>query len=110
MKWFQKKKRQTKAITQEQERETISRSDFLKITTAGALVLGLCGKDLAKGFALAQVKGANQIQVSDNLTSTVVASSIAPASSRSLWIDTSSGDVLKFYKNGTWAPVRSTWG
>lgn len=34
----------------------------------------------------------------------------APADTSLLWVDSASGNVMKFYNGSAWAPVPATWG
>lgn len=91
--------------------EKMSRLEFLKKTALGGAVLGLASKGILKDVVTMEtVNAATAISVSDNLTTTTVVGAVAPTSTRCTWIDTSAGGTYKYYKDGAWVPIRSTWG
>ena len=79
----------------------ISRKDFVKgsaAIAAGLAVMGP-GKAMAAGMTF-----------KDNIRSGVVISATAPADKGSLWIDTGSGGVVKYYTGSSWENTKAVWG
>ena len=79
----------------------ISRKDFVK--GSAALAAGV----MAFGPANAMASG---MTFNDNLKTEVVISAFAPADKRSLWLDTSSGGVIKYHNGSSWEDTKAVWG
>lgn len=80
----------------------MTRGEFLKKTTLGALSLVMLSK--------LNVLAAGTVTVNDNLATggTHIGSS-SPSNKKLMWLDTSSGGVLKYYDGVEWVPTLSTW-
>lgn len=80
----------------------MTRGDFLKKTTLGALSLVLLSK--------VNVLAAGTVPVNDNLAAggTYIGDA-APSNKKLMWLDTASEGVLKYYDGSKWMPTRSTW-
>lgn len=83
--------------------EKISRKTFLKQVLTGAAALSL--------FGHSSIAEASTITVNDNLTSEPRVGITPPNDTKCLWIDTSSGNgILKYYNGSSWIPSSSVWG
>ena len=79
----------------------ISRKDFVKgsaALAAGLMVMGP-GKAMAAGMTF-----------KDNIKSEVVISALAPSDKGSLWVDTGSGGVVKYFNGTSWEATKAVWG
>lgn len=79
----------------------MTRKDFIKGTAAVAAGLALF--DPAKALA-------GGMTFSDNVSSDVVISTLAPANTGVLWVDTGSGGVLKYFDGNAWVATKAVWG
>lgn len=99
--------------------ETISRKEFMKKASFGALGIVATAAAL---FHSDVASAATKTTVRDNLTSgagstmgggggAVIVSSTAPNNKGALWIDTSRGGrgVAKYWTGSTWSPTASLW-
>ena len=80
----------------------MTRGEFLKKTTLGALSLVMLSK--------LNVLAAGTVTVNDNLATggTHIGNS-SPSNKKLMWLDTASEGVLKYHDGTKWTPVRSTW-
>ena len=84
-------------------KDNMTRKEFVKAAAVGAMGLAMAGGSLP-------VK-ASGMTFEDNLKSGVVTGVTPPASTDCLWIDTSSGEGIAKYYNGTeWTAIKAVWG